>query len=195
MAVPVPLRSEAAAVASALSTDAGTRIFSPAAVFEFIQEVQVEFAEDVREPGTDHWRRFVALYETLERARIVEGQGPAGLGFYSSLSALGSVELKGTGIALLRLPLAALRPDHPVAQALEPLIAPPAAAAAMLLLRRPPDDEEMEALRTAGSSDALLAFVESATADQLFGTGRRLFVKASKGFVDPLQAHVERRRL
>jgi hypothetical protein len=194
-AVPPDLRDEAAALAGNLSEDPGPRLYSPRALFELLREVEVDFSDDVRVPGSAAQQRFVLLQTALRESRIVEGQGPAGLGLYPALAALAAIELSGTGPAQLRIPVAALAPGHPVRLALAGLAAiqdPPVPA--MLLLRRPPDDEEMAALAAAGISPALLALIEAATADQIFGAGRRLFVKAAKGFVDPLQTYVPRRR-
>lgn len=179
---------------------------SPKAIFEFVAAVTVTLQSNAADPGgttnPGSNTKFKDLLKALRTSTPVMSstgvQGDPGLGFFAALEALAEFEhLKVDGskpvTVELRLPVSALQGDHPILLALDALaerivFAPPG----QLILRRPPTQADMVHLDNAGAEPALRSFLAEAAADQLFGTSRRLFLKASKGLVDPIVTVVER---
>ncbi|OMQ39324.1 hypothetical protein [Pseudomonas putida] len=181
---------------------------SPKAIFEFVAAVTVTLLSDAADPGgtssPGRNARFRDLLTTLRTCTPVMNstgvQGDPGLGFFAALEALAAFEYLNVDGSKpvtieLRLPISALQDDHPVLLALLALaqrvvFAPPG----QLILRRPPTQADMHHLVSAGAGaePALRNFLAEVASDQLFGRSRRLFLKASKGLVDPVVTVVER---
>lgn len=202
-AVPKGLRALARVLALALPDRPDGGQLSPSAVWEFVAPIAMSFAGNAAAPGYND--AFRALVEALRTSTAVmpEGatQGPAGLGFYPALAALAAVEqAEGPVTVNLRLPLSALGNKHPVRIALDNLVAARQAHVVsgdlnmvvpdLLVLRRPPSQADIAAVSEADAD--LLPLLHAAAADQIFGRGRRPFLKASKGFAPPIVAAVER---
>lgn len=198
-AIPADLQSAAMLLSRALpSLPDADAILAPKAIFEFVMPVVVTFKADATVPGSN--AAFKDLLTALRTSTPVMnagvGQGKPGDGFFAALETLAAVEqARATVKVELRLPICALESSHPVASALmafdvESDLAKPIPT--LLILRRPATQADLAHVAQSSAPQALSNFLAEAAADQLFGTSRRLFLKASKGIVDPIVAVVER---